>query len=63
MELTALRTFRFGNTNVRRGAKVTMSDARGKEHIDRGFASEVKPERKSEPKPEPKPKGESKKAD
>lgn len=61
MELTALRTFRFGTKNIRRGERVEMTDARGKEHITRGLAEEIK----AAPKPtaDTKPKAESRKAD
>ncbi|MBB4001588.1 hypothetical protein [Aurantimonas endophytica] len=42
MDLKALKTFRHGNENVRRGAKVTMTEARGKEHVARGLVEEIK---------------------
>jgi hypothetical protein len=58
MDLKALRTFRFGNTNIRRGGKVEMTDARAKEHITRGLVEEIKA-----PAPKPKPKADDKPKD
>jgi hypothetical protein len=67
MNLTALRTFRFGNTNIRRGAKVEMTDVRAKEHIARGFLREIKvstPKKEADkPKVEAKPKADDKAKD
>ncbi|WP_185982825.1 hypothetical protein [Aureimonas mangrovi] len=53
MDLTALRTFRFGDKNIRRGMPVTMSEARAKEHLSRGLVEETK-------SPAPKPKADPK---
>jgi len=61
MELTALRTFRFGSRNIRRGERVEMTDARGKEHVTRGLAEETKAAPK--PKADAKPKADGRKAD
>ncbi len=57
MDLRALRTFRFGSENIRRGMPVTMSDARAKDHLMRGLVEEVKAEK---PKADPKSKADEK---
>ncbi|MGU3495926.1 hypothetical protein ACLBXM_17940 [Xanthobacteraceae bacterium A53D] len=67
MELKALRTFRFGDRNIRRGEPVEMTDAQAKDHAARGLVPDPKagkqdapkgesPPAKPDPKkPEPKP--------
>lgn len=51
MKLKASKAFRVGGTTFARGADVTVSEAKAKELVARGFAVEVKP---AAPKPEPK---------
>jgi len=58
MDLKALKTFRFGNTNIRRGGTVEMIDAHAKDHIKRGLVEEIKA-----PAPKPKPKADDKPKD
>jgi hypothetical protein len=55
MDLRALRTFRFGSTNIRRGASVTMSDSQAREHLSRRLVEEKKAPAKAEPKADGKP--------
>lgn len=53
MRITLNRTLRVGNATMRRGATVTMGEAKAKQLLERGLAAEF---REPKPKPEPKPK-------
>jgi hypothetical protein len=60
MQIKALRTFRVGTGNIRRGATVELSDVRAKELLKAGLAEEVKGRASSDDEkkaPEPKGKG------
>lgn len=51
MKITLNRTLRVGNATMRRGAIVTMGEAKAKQLVERGLADEIR-----EPKPKPTPK-------
>jgi len=42
MQIKALKTFRIGNVNIRRGSTAEIVDAHAKELLKAGYAQEVK---------------------
>lgn len=50
MKLKALRTFRHGSTNFKRGVSLELSEAKAKELIDRGYAEAASPPKPTEDK-------------
>lgn len=60
MQIKALKTFRIGTGNIRRGATVEMADAQAKDLLKAGYVQEVKGKASSDAEkksPEPKGKG------
>jgi hypothetical protein len=60
MQIKALKTFRIGTGNIRRGATVEMADVQAKDLLKSGLAQEVKAKSSSDDEKkaaEPKGKG------
>jgi hypothetical protein len=60
MQIKALRTFRVGSGNIRRGSTAELSDVQAKDLLKAGLAEEVKgraPSDDEKKAPEPKGKG------
>jgi hypothetical protein len=61
MQIKALRTFRIGAGNIRRGATVEMSDTQAKDLLKSGLVQELKGKASSDAeKKSPEPKGRGK---